>query len=53
MSNKTRSTIKLMAIILVALAVLMQLSIVVIPALIVYKFWLVVIGFAMMLIASR
>ncbi|WP_155210458.1 hypothetical protein [Fulvivirga aurantia] len=53
MSNKTRSTLRLVAILIVALAVLMQLSIVVIPALFVYKFWLVVIAFALLLIAGK
>jgi len=53
MSSKTRSTLRLVAIIIVALAVLMQLSIVVVPAIYVYKFWLVVIGFILLLLASR
>jgi hypothetical protein len=45
--------IKFIAVLLVALAVLMQLSIVIIPFLSVYKFWIVVIGFAFLLIASK
>ncbi|MGK7390427.1 MAG: hypothetical protein ACNS60_08750 [Candidatus Cyclobacteriaceae bacterium M2_1C_046] len=53
MSNKTRSMLKFIAVIIVALAVLMQLSIVIIPFLAVYKFWMVVIAFGLLLIASK
>lgn len=53
MSNKTRNILKAMAVILVLLAVLMQLQIVIIPAISVYKFWLVVIAFGLLLISSR
>ena len=42
-----------MAVILVLLAVLMQLQIVIIPAIAVYKFWIVVIAFGLLLISSR
>jgi len=53
MSNKTRSILKAIAVILVLLAVLMQLQIIIIPAISVYKFWIVVIAFGMVLISSR
>lgn len=53
MSNRTRSILKGIAVVLVLLAVLMDLSIVIIPALSVYKFWIVVIAFGMVIISSR
>ena len=53
MSNKTRSILKAIAVILVLLAVLMQLSIIIIPAVSVYKFWIVVISFGILLITSK
>ena len=53
MSNKTRSILKAIAVILVLLAVLMDLSIVAVPALTYYKFWIVVIAFGLVLISSR
>lgn len=53
MSNKTRSILKAIAAILVLLAVLMQLQIVIIPAISVYKFWIVVIAFGLVLITSK
>lgn len=53
MSNKTRSIIKVIAVILVLLAVLMRLDFVAIYALNAYQFWLVVIGFGLLLIASK
>jgi hypothetical protein len=53
MSNKTRSILKAIAAILVLLAVLMQLQIVIIPAISVYKFWIVVIAFGLVLISSK
>jgi hypothetical protein len=53
MSNKTRSILKAIAVILVLLAVLMQLNWVVIPAILYYKFWIVVIAFGLLLIASK
>lgn len=45
--------LKFIAVIIVALAVLMQLSIVIIPVIAIYKFWMVVIAFALLLIASK
>jgi hypothetical protein len=53
MSNKTRSILKAIAVILVLLAVLMELKIVIIPAVAVYKFWIVVIAFGLMLVGSK
>lgn len=53
MSNRTRSIIKGVAVLLVLLAVMMQMQWVVIPALASYKFWIVVIAFGMLLISSR
>jgi hypothetical protein len=53
MSNKTRSIIKLIAVLLVLLAVLIKMGIVIIPALSAYIFWMVVIAFGMVLISSR
>lgn len=53
MSNKTRSILKAIAVILVLLAVLMQLQIIIIPAVSVYKFWIVVLSFGLMLISSK
>ena len=53
MSNRTRSLLKVLAILLVALAILMELSFIIIPVLAGYKFWMVVIGFAVLLITGR
>jgi len=53
MSNKTRSILKALAVVIVLLAVLMDLSIVIIPAIAVYKFWMVVAAFGIMLISSK
>lgn len=53
MSNKTRSVIKAIAVILVLLAVLMHLGWLVIPAIAIYKFWIVVIGFGLLLIGGK
>ncbi|MBK5278773.1 MAG: hypothetical protein JJE09_07915 [Bacteroidia bacterium] len=53
MSNKTRSILKGIAVVVVLLAVLMQLQIVIIPFLSPYRFWMVVIGFGMLLIGSK
>ena len=53
MRNKTRSILKAIAVILVLVAVLMDLSVVIIPALSYYKFWIVVIAFGLVLISSR
>lgn len=53
MSNKTRSILKGVAVLLVLLAVLMELRVVIIPAVAVYKFWIVVIGFSFLMIGSK
>ncbi|HEY5918885.1 MAG TPA: hypothetical protein VIU13_15820 [Chryseolinea sp.] len=53
MSNRTRSILKAVAVVVVLLAVVMQLQWVIIPSISVYKFWLVVIAFGLMLISSK
>lgn len=53
MSSKSRSVLKAIAVILVILAVVMELNIIIIPTIIAYKFWLAIIGFALLLFASR
>ena len=53
MSNRTRNLIKGASVLLVILAVLMDRSIVIIPALAEYRFWIVVIAFGMMLFTSK
>ena len=53
MSNKTRSIIKAIAVVLVLVAVLMQLTWLIIPVIYGYKFWLVVIAFGLLLIGSK
>jgi hypothetical protein len=53
MSNKTRSIIKAIAVILVLLTVMMTLAWVSIPVLSPYKFWIVVAAFGLLLISSK
>ena len=53
MSNKTRSILKAIAVIVVLMAVLMQLRIVIIPSVSYYTFWMVVIAFGVLLISSK
>jgi hypothetical protein len=53
MSNKTRTLLKLISIIIVAFMVLMALNVVIIPALAGYKFWLTVIAFCLLLLSSK
>ena len=53
MSNRTRSIVKAVAVVLVLLAVIMQLQWVIIPSLSAYKFWLVVIAFGLLLISTK
>lgn len=53
MSNRTRSIIKALAVVLVLLAVAMQLQWIIVPAIVVYKFWIVVIAFGLLLISSK
>ena len=42
MSNKARSILKVLAVILVLLAVVMQIGWVIIPSISIYKFWFVI-----------
>jgi hypothetical protein len=53
MSNKTRSILKAIAVILVLLAVAMQIGWVAIAGITIYKFWLVVIAFGLLLVSSK
>ncbi|MEO1053044.1 MAG: hypothetical protein AAFX87_20585 [Bacteroidota bacterium] len=53
MSNKLRSTLRLVAIIIVVLAVAMHAGWVVIPAIAKFQFWMVVTGFVLALISSK
>jgi len=53
MSNKTRSVLKILAVLLVLLAVIMQIGWVIIPSIVGYKFWFVVIAFGLLLISSK
>jgi len=53
MSNRTRSILKAAAVVIVLLAVVMQLQWVIIPSISVYKFWLIVIAFGLLLISSK
>lgn len=53
MSNKTRSFLKLLSVIIVALCILMKMSIVTIPVLSPYMFWLLVAAFGMLFLSSR
>ena len=52
MNNKMRSILKVVAVLLVLTAVLMELGIVYVPALAGIKFWMVVIAFGIILISS-
>ncbi|MDH4057861.1 MAG: hypothetical protein OEU76_03815 [Cyclobacteriaceae bacterium] len=53
MSNRTRSIVKGVAVLLVLLMVMMQMNWVVIPAIVAYKFWIVVVAFGLLLISSK
>jgi hypothetical protein len=53
MSNRTRSVLKGIAVVLALLAVVMQLGWVIIPSISIYKFWFVVIAFGLLLITSK
>jgi hypothetical protein len=53
MSNKTRSILKGIAVVLVLLCVLMHIGTISIPAISVYRFWIVVISFGLVLISSK
>ncbi len=53
MSNKTRSVLKGVAVVLVLLALVMEIGWVIIPAIAGYKFWFVVIAFGLLWIGSK
>jgi hypothetical protein len=53
MSNKTRAILKGIAVILVLLAVLMHLHVVIIPAISVFRFWMSILAFGLLLISSK
>jgi hypothetical protein len=53
MNNKMRSVLRIIAVLLVLLAVLMHLGFVSIPALAGIKFWMVVIAFCLMVVSSK
>ncbi len=53
MSNKTRSILKLVAILIVVLTVLMKLSIIIIPALVPHLLWMVIIAFGLLFISGK
>ena len=53
MSNKTRSVLRIIAVLLVLLAVFIELGVISIPAINHMRFWMSVIGFGMMLISSK
>ncbi|MEO9802758.1 MAG: hypothetical protein ABJF04_05905 [Reichenbachiella sp.] len=52
MSSSTKSTLKLIAIVIVLLMVAMQLNFIIIPFLAAYKFWLMVIAAVLLLLAG-
>ena len=51
MSQKTKTSLEIVAIVMVLLAVGMHVRIIVVPALMAYKFWLAVAGFCALLSA--
>jgi hypothetical protein len=53
MSNKTRSILKILAVILVLVAVMMNIGWLTIPTLSAYRFWFVVLAFGLLLISSK
>ncbi|MEQ9118538.1 MAG: hypothetical protein RLN97_09960 [Fulvivirga sp.] len=53
MSSKTRSILKLVAILVVVLCVLMKMSIIIIPVLVPHMFWMVVIAFGLLFISGK
>ncbi len=53
MSNKTRSIIKVIAIILVLLSVTIKLHWISIPTINGYIFWMVIMGFGLVLLSSK
>jgi len=53
MGNKLRSSLRLIALLLVILTVLMELNIVIIPALSAYLIWILVAAFMLLFASSR
>ncbi|UII20235.1 hypothetical protein [Fulvivirga ligni] len=53
MSTKTRSTLKIVSVLLFAMWILMVQSIIIVPALQPYLFWIVVLSFVLLFIAAR
>ena len=53
MNNKVHSIIRATAVILVLLCIVMQLQWVIIPAITVYRFWIVVLAFGAILLTSK
>lgn len=53
MSRKTRSLVKGSAVIIAGIAVLLYMGILNIPALAGYSFWILLIGFGLVLLVSR
>ena len=53
MNSKTRSILKGLSVILVLFIVLMQLHIIIIPAVAGYQVWIMVIAFGLLLISSK
>lgn len=53
MSRKTRSTLKVIAVILIVLWALMAQSLIIIPILVPYMFWMVIVSFVLLFLAAR
>lgn len=53
MNRRTRSVLRALAVLLVLVAVLMELNIVIIPALAQLRFWAVVVAFGIMLATAK
>jgi len=53
MTSRTRSLFKGIALLMVLLAVVMELQIIIIPALSAYSFWVVVAAFGVLLLSSK
>jgi hypothetical protein len=53
MSNKTRSILKAVAVVLVILAVCMEFGWIIIPLIVPYKFWIVLLAFGLLLLSSK
>jgi len=53
MSNKTRSVLKIIAVVFVAVAVMTHIGWLAVPYIRAYHFWLVVSGFCLLLVSSK